>query len=41
MMRAKVVTAMGRGNYRKLPKDTEGCRKIPKATESRPNIEHC
>ena len=26
----------GRGNYRRLPKDAEGYRKIPKATESRP-----
>jgi len=24
----------GRGNYRRLPKDTEGCRRIPKDTES-------
>jgi len=26
----------GRGNYRRLPKDAEGYRNIPKATESRP-----
>jgi len=36
MTAMRFTDTTGSGNYRRLPKDAEGYRNIPKATESRP-----